>query len=354
MESTHPIWERALARELERTLESLPEAGEVSSQKNKEPGYDYLMEFRLGKQPVRLLVECKRVAYPRDIREFAPTWERLASHRKAVPLLACESISTPLREELRKLKVGYYDLAGSLYLPLKTGGYILVDRPPARRPSGQLDVFEGKAQRIVHQLLHEFDEWHRVSLLAHQCGVAPSTASRTLAELERHGWIEARGAGPRKERKAVRPTELLDAWAEATRARPALPLGRYFVPSASGLDAVLARVTPAFRSRVIYAVTHQAAAQIYAPFLTDVQTVRLRAYADSALATALVEIRAESEKEGANLAIIEQADALDVNTAETRNGIHLASPVQVYIDLQTGEGRSKEVAEHLRKEVIGF
>lgn len=354
MESARPLWEKELARELERTLESLPEAGEVSSRKNTEPGYDYLMEFRLGKQPIRLLVECKRVAYPRDVRELAPIWERLANHRKAVPLLACGSISTPLREELRQLKVGYYDLAGSLYLPLRTGGYILIDRPPAPRPSGQPEVFEGKAQRIVHQLLHEHDEWHGVSLLAHQCGVAPSTASRTLAELERRGWIEARGAGPHKERKAVRPTELLDAWAEAARARPAPPLARYFVPSASGLDAVLARVAPALRSRVTYAVTHQAAAQMYAPFLTDVKTVRLRAYAESALAATLAEIRAERVTEGANLAIIELPDALDVFTAEKRNEIHLASPVQVYIDLQTGEGRSKEAAEHLRKEVIGF
>lgn len=354
MKSANLLWEKKLARELELTLESLPEARGVSSRKSTERGYDYLLDFHLGKQPVRLLVECKRVAYLRDVRELAPIWERLANDRKAVPLLASGSISTPLREELRQLKVGYYDLAGSLYLPLKTGGYILVDRPPAPRPSGQPDVFEGKAQRIVHQLLREHDEWHGVSLLANQCGVAPSTASRTLSELERRGWIEARGGGPYKERKAALPSEMLDAWAEAVRARPALPLARYFVPGASGLDAVLARVARAFRSTVTYAVTHQAAAQIYAPFLTDVKTVRVRAHAESNLAAALAEIRAASVTEGANLAVIELHDALDVFVAEQRKGIHLASPVQAYIDLQAGEGRSKEAAEHLRKEVIGF
>jgi len=32
----------------------------------------------------------------------------------------------------------------------------------------------------------------------------------------------------------------------------------------------------------------------------------------------------------------------------------LASPVQVYLDLLRGEGRAKEMAEHLRKERLGF
>jgi hypothetical protein len=32
----------------------------------------------------------------------------------------------------------------------------------------------------------------------------------------------------------------------------------------------------------------------------------------------------------------------------------LASPIQVYLDLLRGEGRAKEMADHLRQEQIGF
>src|SRR5688572_26390028 len=99
MEYAHPPWEKNLARELEETLDSLPEAEGVTSQENADPGYDYLMEFKLGEQPVRLLVECKRAAYPRDVRELAGRWEKLAVSKNAVPMLAAESISSPLREE---------------------------------------------------------------------------------------------------------------------------------------------------------------------------------------------------------------------------------------------------------------
>ena len=58
--------------------------------------------------------------------------------------------------------------------------------------------------------------------------------------------------------------------------------------------------------------------------------------------------------EGANLAIIEATSPGDFLFRERVGGIWLASPVQVYLDLLRGEGRSKEMAEHLRKKRIGF
>ena len=39
---------------------------------------------------------------------------------------------------------------------------------------------------------------------------------------------------------------------------------------------------------------------------------------------------------------------------ESINGIWLASPVQVYLDLMGSEGRAREMAKHLRQERIGF
>jgi hypothetical protein len=35
-------------------------------------------------------------------------------------------------------------------------------------------------------------------------------------------------------------------------------------------------------------------------------------------------------------------------------GIWLANPIQIYLDLLRGEGRAKEMAEHLRQDKIGF
>jgi hypothetical protein len=69
---------------------------------------------------------------------------------------------------------------------------------------------------------------------------------------------------------------------------------------------------------------------------------------------ALADIGARTVSEGSNLAIIETTSARELLSRENPGGIWLASPVQVYLDLLRGEGRAKEMADHLRKERIGF
>ena len=58
--------------------------------------------------------------------------------------------------------------------------------------------------------------------------------------------------------------------------------------------------------------------------------------------------------EGASLVLIETKSAGELLFRQNVGGVCLASPVQVYLDLLRGEGRAKELAEHLRKERIGF
>ncbi len=69
---------------------------------------------------------------------------------------------------------------------------------------------------------------------------------------------------------------------------------------------------------------------------------------------ALSELGARPVTEGANLAIIDAKSEGELLFRNQINNIWLASPIQVYLDLQRGEGRSLEMSEHLRKERIGF
>jgi len=176
-----------------------------------------------------------------------------------------------------------------------------------------------------------------------------------MAELEREGWVEARGSGPYKERRAAHPGPMLDAWVNNARVRPGQPFSRYFVPGASGADGVVRRIAEAFRDRSKYAITHQAGAQLLAPWLTGVSQVKLRAHAVDGTQEALKVLRAERVEEGFNMALLEVEDALDIFHGESRGGVMLATPVQIYVDLlQGGEGRSKEAAEKLRTESLRF
>ena len=70
--------------------------------------------------------------------------------------------------------------------------------------------------------------------------------------------------------------------------------------------------------------------------------------------SALAALGARLVTEGANLAVIETKSTGDLLFRERMDGLWLASPIQIYLDLLRGEGRAKEMAEHFRKERIGF
>ena len=69
---------------------------------------------------------------------------------------------------------------------------------------------------------------------------------------------------------------------------------------------------------------------------------------------AIGDLGARFVTEGANLAIIEAKSPGELLFREKVGGLWLANPIQIYLDLLRGEGRSKEMAEHFRKERIGF
>lgn len=99
---------------------------------------------------------------------------------------------------------------------------------------------------------------------------------------------------------------------------------------------------------------NKAAAQHYAPYLSNVSQVRVRVLIGSNAEAAIADLGARTVSEGVNLAIIEAKSPGELLFRESVGGLWLASPIQIYLDLLRGEGRSKEMAEHFRKERIGF
>ena len=342
--------------EVQAELGAVPQAGE------REPGYDVQIDLRVGGRVATLLIEVKKTVYPRDVRQvlwqfrgIALRWPQSADARQAVTFfLVAESISPGAKELLRGERVGYYDSGGSLFLPAGNI-YIYVDKPPPKSFSRSVrSLFSGRRAQVLHAVLIREDGWFRVNEMAAQARVSPATASQVLTELERFDWVESRGQGPSKERQLRQPGALLDAWAKQLAVLKRPEMRRYFVPStrSEGLVEKLAEACTA--NKVEYAITHEAAAQRYAPYLSTVSQVRCRLLADPAADGVLAAIDARLVDQGANLAIIEVRSPGELQFREFVNGVWLASPVQVYLDLLRGGGRAKEMAKHLRHERIGF
>jgi hypothetical protein len=360
-----PRTETVLLDRLVKALGELPQvqqvrAGRARSVRGKSASHDALVNLRLAGKPLVLVIEAKKSLYPRDARQALWQLQVLDRHApeskgsERLPMLIAESISPGAKEYMRAERVGYFDGGGSLYLPAK-GAYLYIEKPQTQAAARVLrSLYTGRRAQVLHALLNEPGAWFSVKGLAGQAQVSPATASQVLIELERLEWAESRGRGPSKERHLKEPAALLDAWAnQVATARPA-PLRRFFVPSLRG-DALADRIAQvlAFQGAE-YALTHEIAAQRYAPFLSSVSQVRCRLIPGGAADQALAILGARSVTEGANFSIIDAKSPGELLFRQKLGEARLASPVQVYLDLLRGEGRSKDMAAHLRREKIGF
>lgn len=345
-------------RELPEVHADLDHLGPIGSTVDR--GHDAQIELQVAGKSFILLVKSKKAVYPRDVRQVI--WQfREASHgrprgpgKEPLSVLVAESISPGAKELLRDERVGYYDSGGSMYLPAP-GAYFYIDKPPPKTLEKSVrSLFSGRRAQVIHAVLIQHQDWFGVKELAQRAMVSPATASQVLTELERFDWLVSRGQGPIKERHLREPTALLDAWVKQLVSIRAPNLRRYYVP-ATKADALLKRVGEVFDTHDAgYAFSHEAAAQRYSPFLSSVSQVRARLLIGSNADAAIRDLGARIVNEGSNLAIIEAKSPGDLLFRERVGGIWLASPVQVYLDLLRGEGRSKEMAEHLRKDRIGF
>lgn len=317
---------------------------------------DAKIHLNIASKSIVLLVEVKKSVYPRDVRQALWQFKALRQppHANEQPLLIAESLSPGAKELLRNERVGYYDSGGSLFLPA-SGAYVYIDRPPPKTLEKSVrSLFSGRRAQVLHALLVHHQDWFGVTEVAERAEVAPSTASDVLSQLDRFDWLVSRGQGPSKERHLREPGALLDAWAKQLAALRVPALRRYYVPGLKS-DALIERLSQVLDAHQVgYAVSYEAAAQRYAPFLSSISQVRTRLLPSAGADAAIAKLDARVVSEGANLAVIEVKSAGELLFRQQIGGVWLASSIQVYLDLLRGEGRAKEMAEHLRRERIGF
>ena len=360
------MFERDLLAALLETLKQLPhvhvQPPSLERQTVREK-YQLDAEIHLDAagRSLTLFVEVRKSAYPRDIRQIIWNLNRFGrreqlnrQEEKAIPLLAAESLSPGAKDLLRKQDIGYFDTGGSLYIPAR-GAFFYIDRPvPKTFEKSVRSLFTGKRSQVLQTLMMARGEWHGVKEVAELAKVSPATASETLTALERFDWVISRGQGPSKERCLANPGALLDEWSKQARHRRPRPARRYYVPATDPEELMKRLSRLSARYEIECAMTQEAAAQRYAPFLSAVSRVACRMMPGRAADVILNELDARSVSDGANLHVIETTSLGAFLFKEWTGGVWLANPIQVYLDLLHGNGRSTEMAEHLRRERIGF
>lgn len=358
------------SRLIEQFLSALRTVPETLAEWRPEPlvlqGWpaDARIDLCVAGRAADLFVEVRKSLYPRDVRETLWRLKDLvrtapqAASRELVPVLVAESISPGAQELLRQERVGYYDSGGSLFLPAR-GLYVHVDRPPPKRFARSVrSLFSGRRAQVLRALLGEnggeYRSWFRLRDLVLDASVPATTVSQVLIELERFEWVVSRYGGPKKQRVLQEPEALLDAWVEQLAGMRPLVTHRYYVPLIQPAELVEKLAATFEEHGVTYAITGEAAAQRYAPFLSALSRVHCRLLMGRAAEEAIETLGARSVDEGANLLLVESQFPGELSFRASTENVRLCGRIQVYLDLLRGAGRAKELAEHLRSEVIGF
>ena len=345
-------------------LRELPMSGQkpIVTALRSDNEIDFKIEFGAGGEKYILLVIIMRSVYPRDAQQafwrfgrYMASTSNSKRRKQTVPLLVAESISLSARKLLKSENLGFFDSAGSLFIPAR-GAYVYVERPPSRVLQRSVrSLFMGRRSQVLHALLIRHREWFSVKELAQFAEVLPTTTSETLLALERFGWLDVEGQGPSKKRRLVNPGALLDEWQKQLQVASRRQMHRLFYIPFGDTDSIARNLNDICEELGLkYALTEQSAAQIYAPFITHVSQLTCRLRFGLHMNELYAKLEARAVNEGVNLEVIETQTSGEFLFRERVNEVWLASPVQVYLDLLRSHGRSKEMAEHLRRERMGF
>ncbi len=346
---------RARVVALSEALSRLPHVSEAKILPASEANaHDALIGLKVSGRSLTLRLDVRSEVFPQQARHLIAQ----DSGRQHLVVVA-DLISPGARELLIQSGIGSFSTDGQLHLPFEQL-YVVVDRmPQSKRPAAgraRFDLFSVARTPVLHALLLAPDRWCSVQELAIASGVSAASVSKLLTYLESDEWVDTHGTGPSKVRKLAKAAALLDAWVEQDRARLASrQMRRFFVPGRKG-DDLLRFAAEAFSDRAepddAYAITGEAAAQIYAPFLTPWSVATLRA-TPAAVERAARRPDMRGVEQGANLLVIE-VEPSGLRFAQRRDEVLFASPVQTYIDLMVAPGRAPDAGRFLREQVLGF
>lgn len=347
-ESSEQIWRRSL----ELIRDRLPSGWDLKLAKAREkegspqrPDMTARLTAPNGETSV-LVFEAKRIVERRDLARIQGTLQAVPDDPsgRSTGVLAARYLSPQVRTELTDRGLSYIDATGNMRITLDSPALYIGDRgadnDPWRgvgRPRGTL---KGEpAARVVRTLVDYAREWG-IKDLVNEAGVSVGATYRVIDYLRTEGLLETRTA---PSEIAVQDwAQLLREWSRDYNVIEKNRVRQYIEPR--GVDAFLAKAAES--ATTSYAVTGSVAAAEWAPY-APARSVFV--YVGNTEAAAQ-EWNLRPTEAAPNILLIEPRSAKDVvfaNTSRRADGLVLAAPSQVAVDLMNGPGRNPAEAEEL-------
>lgn len=316
------------------------------------PNYqDATLELSYGKNSFKLacyvINHVRTITIENTIRQINNLQE---SRKKYKHCLITPYLSKNFRELCRKNEISYIDLSGNIFicipeiLYLERGGELNKYKESTKLTG----LFSDKKSFTIRYLFENPSKYCGVREIASACSINPGGVSTTLKSLEKIGYIVRNFEG---KGKLLRWKELLADWASFYKLKKQKEFSFYWHKKS------LEQMIKAIANKKLPKESQMALTLHAGAFLVDPHTnyQKLHAYVPghSDIVYWKRELNLEQVDEGANcfLQIPYYRHSVFFGSKNIK-GVHVVSPVQLYLDLINFPVRGEEQAEHLLNNII--
>lgn len=323
------------------TVEPIPELDPIS---DKRPDLQYML--RAPDYDQLLVIEIKSTGQPKPVRDGV---NQVLRYKELYPdsygVIVAPYISTRSASICLKEEVGYLDFAGNCFLSFQQV-YIRMEGQP--NPYGQerslRSLYAPKASRILRVLLaNPIEKIWKVKELCKESNVSIGLVSNVKKLLDEREWIEDYDVGF----SLSDPGALLREWSDNYSYRNNRVRDFYSLKKISEIESQIAEACS--ESDIEYALTGFSGAARMAP---AVRYQRVMSYVGEGIDRLSRRLELKEVGSGANISLLDPYDEGVLYGCEEVDGILVASPIQVYLDLKGFRGRGEEAAEALLEQVI--
>ena len=306
---------------------------------------DAWLDLRVGRERARIAVEVKPRFEPRDVERLVRAFARKTRGTGRVAesprgpdawLLVSRFLSARSQALLTEAGWCYADVTGNVRIALERPPLFLRLQGLARDPGPEkrpLRSLRGPVAGRLVRALADFRAPYGIRELAKRARTSPAMASRVVAVLERDAVIERESRGPivRVDWRA-----LLTRWAEEYQFLKSNRVARFL--ALRGRKPLLDALR---KTRLRYALTGADAAE----YMRSVATSPLTAIYTPDIPALARELELEPLKTPATVLLAEPYDAVVYDRTWEREGLRLAAPSQVAVDLITSGDREPRIGE---------
>ncbi|GAA4282687.1 hypothetical protein GCM10022261_02180 [Brevibacterium daeguense] len=288
---------------------------------------------------IELVIEARRLLAVRDVPRIAEQLRVTGAGR--VGLVAARYLAASVRKELSDAGLSFADATGNMLVRASSPALFISDRgadnDPWRGPGRPRGTLKGEPAAKVVRALVDFPGPWKVRNLIEKSKASTGSVYRVLDFLEEEALLQ-------RDREGLIQVsdwaKLLRRWSNDYQFLNSNAVSRWIAPR--GFDALAERIAAA--SLPEFAITGSMAAATWAEYAP----LRAVAIYTADRASAAKEWGLRATDTGANVLLAEPAYSVVFERTTVReDGLRVAAPAQVAVDLMTGPGRAPAEADHL-------